>query len=288
MTLLRAIGLLGGAVLAMATWGAGPGTANEPAFTLEGRIEQGALLHGRITPGSRLDLAGEAVPVAPDGRFVIGLDRDAPAQVTVRVRATDGATDSRVLDVAPRDWAIQRIDGLPPAKVTPDPALAERLAAERARILAVRDRRTMTTDWAEGFVWPVEGRISGVFGSQRILNGQARAPHAGVDVAAPEGTPVGAAAPGTVVLADADQYLTGGTVLIDHGMGVTSVYAHLASITVDLGQRVAAGEPIGTVGATGRATGPHLHWGLSWGRARLDPARLVGPMPDPVSEPAVP
>ena len=156
-----------------------------------------------------------------------------------------------------------------------------RIRAENARIAEARAVDRAEPMFESGFVWPVVGPISGVFGSQRVLNGEPRRPHYGVDVAAPPGTPVTAPADGVVAIAHPDMYYTGGTVLIDHGHGLTSVYSHLEEVWVKEGARLRQGDPIGSVGATGRATGPHLDWRINWFDQRLDPALLVPPMPEP-------
>jgi murein DD-endopeptidase MepM/ murein hydrolase activator NlpD len=182
-----------------------------------------------------------------------------------------------MVTVTQRTWDIQRIDGLPPAKVNPDTSVQPRIAAEAERMQAVRRNNRASTDFTQAFRWPAEGRVSGVFGSQRILNGAARQPHYGLDVAGAVGTPVLAAGAGVVTLADPDLYFTGGTLAIDHGHGLVSIYAHLSRLDVKLGQKVASGDAVGAIGATGRATGPHLHWSLSWFDERLDPALVVPP-----------
>ncbi len=162
--------------------------------------------------------------------------------------------------------------------VTPDAKVLKRIRREAKAIGKIRRLDTAETWFADGFVWPVRGPISGVFGSQRILNGEPRCPHYGVDIAAPRGTPVTAPAPGRVALAEADLYFTGGTVMLDHGHGVSSVFSHLDRVSVTVGQVLRRGEALGTVGASGRATGPHLDWRVNWFAERLDPALLVGPM----------
>lgn len=237
---------------------------------LKGALEQGGIAVGQARPGSVVTLEGRAVRVAGDGAFVIGFGRDAPARQTLVV---DGAPQTLV--IAKRDWRVQRIDGLPKDKVTPDPKVLERIRAESRLVAERRDRDSPQSWFLGGFIQPAEGVVSGVFGSQRILNGEPRAPHSGTDIAAPTGAPVRAAAGGVVSLAHDDLYFTGRTVMIDHGHGLSSVYAHLSAITVAEGQTVAQGQIIGKVGATGRATGPHLHWGVSWFDQRLDPEVVI-------------
>jgi murein DD-endopeptidase MepM/ murein hydrolase activator NlpD len=193
----------------------------------------------------------------------------------VRVTFANGAT--RVVDLAAtaRDWPIERINGVPPATVNPPPAIAARIAAEQARVAAVRQRDDARDDYLAPFIWPVQGRVSGRFGNQRIYNGSEGTPHSGMDIAASQGTPVRAPAAGVVSFADPDLYLTGGTVVLDHGRGVSSNFLHLSRIDVRVGDRVEQGSVIGAVGATGRATGPHLHWGMNWFDVRVDPLLVL-------------
>lgn len=253
---------------------------------LDGAFTQGGLVIGRTAPGNSVLFEGRPVHVSADGLFLIGFGRDAPSMAVLRVVRPDGTVEERRLDVAARTYEIQRIDGLPEAMVSPDAAVLARIAAENAEIAAVRARDTGHTWFAGGFVWPVLGTISGIYGSQRILNGEPRQPHYGVDIAVPAGTPVGAPGEGAVVLAEPDLYYTGGTVIIDHGHGLTSALLHLETVTVRVGDHVRPGDPIGTVGATGRATGPHLDWRINLFDARIDPQLVVGPMPKavPVSQ----
>jgi murein DD-endopeptidase MepM/ murein hydrolase activator NlpD len=254
--------------------------AAAPLLQLEGSFVQGGLLRGQAVPGSEVRFAGRALRVDRQGRFLVGFDRDEPRHQELTVRFPDGSRAVRRLEIAPRAYPIERIDGLPPRQVTPRAEDLERISADAALIEAAKARASAAGAVADGFVWPATGRISGIFGSQRILNGEARQPHRGVDLAAPPGTPVGAMADGVVSLAAPDLYFTGGTVMIDHGYGLHSIYAHLSEVAVSLGQRIGQGETIGRVGATGRVTGPHLHWGVFWFDRALDPALLVGPMPE--------
>ncbi|PWR22910.1 M23 family metallopeptidase [Zavarzinia aquatilis] len=246
------------------------------AATLDGEVAQGALVTGHAAPGERISYDGRELHIAPDGRFALGLGRDASGALTLQVTGPAGTTTlSR--PIAPRDWQIQRIDGLPDKKVNPDPEGLKRIETERARIKAARAIDRIAYDWEAGLQWPARGRISGVYGSQRILNGEARQPHLGLDVAVPEGTPVAAAAAGQVTLAEPDLYFTGGTVIIDHGAGVQTLYAHLSRVDVRVGQTVKAGDVIALSGKTGRVTGAHLHFGLAWYGLQLDPAPLLPP-----------
>ena len=226
-------------------------------IALTGTVEQGALVRGEAAPGTRVSLDGKSIRVAPDGKFIFGLSRDAPAHASLAVTYPDGRTITRELAVAPRQYEIQRINGLPPQMVTPDPAVMERIKREREEIIAARATDSDQLFFEVAFEWPVTGPISGVYGSQRILNGEPRAPHLGVDVAVPIGTPVKAAAAGTVSLAEHNLYFTGGTVIVDHGYGLSTIYQHLSRLDVAVGDKVQQGQVIGATGATGRVTGPH-------------------------------
>ena len=256
----------------------GPARAAD-GVSLDGRFIQGGLVHGQAPAGARVILDGQAVAVAPDGRFLLGFGRDHAPKAELVVHLPDGRRVVRAIEVEQRRYDVRRLTGLAAKFVTPDPEDVKRIARDRAAIVAVRGQAPGTPAFDAGFAWPAIGPVSGVFGSQSILNGEPRAPHNGVDVAAPVGTPVGAMADGTVVLAEPDMFLTGQSVLIDHGLGLSSVYIHMSAITVQVGERVRKGQMIGRIGGTGRTTGPHLHWGVNLGQTALDPALLVGPMP---------
>ncbi len=246
--------------------------------TFEGQATQGGLLIGRTHPGARIVHDGRLVRVTADGRFLIGFGRDASATSRVVSILPDGRRDARTIAVAPRRWDVQRIDGLPARQVTPPEVDWARIRRDSDLIKAARRIDSAAPLFESGFQWPVTGRISGPFGGQRILNGTPKRPHKGVDVAAPRGTPVGACADGVVTLVQPDMFYTGKTVMLDHGHGLSSIYVHLHRIAVSEGQHLAKGQVLGTVGQTGRATGPHLHWGVSLFATHLDPQLLVPPM----------
>lgn len=250
-------------------------TAATTPVTLPARAQQGALVIGRTAPGATVEHAGRSVRVSPDGRFVFGIGRDATGDAVVKVRAPGDAVQEVRIAIDPRDWPVERIDGVPPKTVDPPPAIAARIAREQAAVSAARDRDDARDDFAQPFLWPVQGRISGRFGNQRVYNGTPKSPHSGMDIAATNGTPVKAPAAGIVTFAAPDLYLTGGTVLIDHGAGVSSNFLHLSRIDVKVGDRVVQGQVFGAVGATGRATGPHLHWGMNWFGVRVDPLLVL-------------
>lgn len=246
---------------------------------LDGSRQQGGLIRGRTVAGARVVMDGQEVRVSPQGYFLVGFGRDAPAIARVVVISPGGARLERILGVKPRQYRIERIDGLPPKKVTPSEEHLARIRAEVALVKKVRRRDDARTDFLDGFIWPARGRISGVYGSQRILNGKPRTPHYGVDVAAPPGTPVVAPASGVVTLAHPDMYYSGTTLILDHGHGLSSTFLHLSDILVEEGRRVEQGQVVAKVGATGRATGPHLDWRINLFQQRLDPQLLVGSMP---------
>jgi len=256
-------------------------TALAEDLTLEGTFEQGGLVIGKTLPGSEVRFGGRTLSLTPDGHFVFGFGRDAPKTAELTVTYPDGRQETRSLAVAQRTYEIQRIDGLPASKVSPPESVYARIKKENAKIVAVRKLDRPEADFLKGFAWPAQGVISGVYGSQRILNGTPKQPHYGVDIAAPAGTPAYAPADGLVVLAEDDLYYTGGTVILDHGYGLTSAFLHMQDVTVEVGQHLKKGDPMGTIGATGRATGPHLDWRINWFNERIDPAFLVGPMPTP-------
>ncbi len=248
---------------------------------LEGTATQGGLLVGRADPGARIVVDGRRLRISPEGVFLMGFGRDAPTRTRLEVEFPDGDRQTRLIYVRPREYTIQRIDGLPPRTVSPNPEHQARIAREAKLVRQARSLDAARTDFLDGFQWPLTGRISGVYGSQRILNGQPRTPHYGVDIAAPVGAPVLAPAPGVVTLTHPDMFYSGGTLILDHGHGLSSTFIHLDSILVTHGQRVAQGQPIARAGASGRATGPHLDWRMNLFQERLDPQLLVGPMPTP-------
>ncbi|HEV2607954.1 MAG TPA: M23 family metallopeptidase, partial [Xanthomonadaceae bacterium] len=240
-------------------------------------VPQAGLLLGVVPPGSAISYDGRAVRVASNGRFVIGVAREQTGSLTFKLTGPDGSTRMLSIAITPRTFPIERVNGVPEKTVNPPPDIAARIVREQAEVEAVRTRDDDRTDFDTVFTWPVKGRISGVFGSQRIYNGTPASAHSGVDVAAAKGTPIHAPAGGIVTFANPDLYLTGGTVLIDHGHGVSSNFLHLSRIDVKVGDRVEQGQIIGLVGATGRATGPHMHWGMNWFNVRVDPQSLMPP-----------
>ena len=253
--------------------------AAQQAPALDGDLVQGGLVIGTAVPGAQAALNDKPLRVTGDGRFVFGFGRDAPGAARLTVTYPDGTVSDQTLVIAGREYKVQRIDGLPKKFVTPPDAVVTRIRADAEAAAKVRKTDRPDTDFDSGFRWPAIGIVSGVYGSQRILNGEPRRPHFGIDIAAPKGTPVVAPADGLVTLVHPDMYFTGVTLFLDHGHGLSSAFLHLEKVTVREGQKVAKGEQIATVGSTGRSTGPHLDWRVNWFTERLDPALLVGPMP---------
>lgn len=252
---------------------------------VQGNFIEGGLVSARVSPGSTVTIDGEALDVLPDGTTFFGFHREAPEQSLLVVESAAGERCEQSVQVASREYKIQRVEGVPQQTVTPPQEQLDRIARERARVAAAKGRRFERPDLVEaaigGFVWPTVGPISGVYGSQRYYNGTPRSPHYGVDVAVPTGTPVTAPAPGIVTLAEPDLFYSGGTVILDHGYGLSSSFLHMSKVRVEVGQELQAGDILGEVGATGRATGPHLDWRMSWRNRRIDPQLLVPPMPAP-------
>jgi len=257
-------------------------TAGADCVDLSGDPIQGGLLWGQVAPGTEVSADGKPVPVMPDGALLVGIGRDAKAEITLVTEAD--VRCEQVVAIGQRDYRIQRVEGVPQKTVTPPEEVLERIARERALVREAKSMRLERPEflrWVRsGLSWPATGRISGVYGSQRFYNGTPGSPHYGVDVARPTGHPVVAPGPGIITLAEPDLFYSGGTVILDHGYGLSSSFLHLSEVLVEVGDEVTAGTLLGKVGATGRATGPHLDWRMSWFDQRIDPQLLVPPMPD--------
>ena len=238
-------------------------------------VPQGALVFGKVPPGSQVRYRERLLRATGYGTVAFGVGRDETGPLKVDVTLPSGRMEPVSIAVTPRDWPVEHVNGVPPKTVNPPPEIAARIQREQALVTAARERDDERTDFALPFQWPVQGRISGRFGNARVYNGQPGAGHSGMDIAAPDGTPVRAPAGGVVTFASPDLYLTGGTVLLDHGHGVSSNFLHLSRIDVKVGDRIEPGQVIGAVGATGRATGPHLHWGMNWFDTRIDPLLVL-------------
>lgn len=261
-------------------------SAMAKCLQLEGHLVQGGLVWGDAPPGSHVSLDGNALDVLADGTVFAGFGRDAAATAELVVDSGNGQDACRqTLRIARRDYKIQRVEGVPQATVTPPPEQLERIKRERALVGAAKSQKLERPDLVQGalagFEWPAVGPISGVYGSQRVYNGEPRSPHYGVDVAMPTGTAVVAPSAGVVTLAQPDLFYSGGTIILDHGYRLSSSFLHLSKVLVEVGQEVKSGQVIGEIGASGRATGPHLDWRMSWRQERIDPQLLAPPMPKP-------
>ncbi len=252
---------------------------NASPVTLKGDFVQGGMIIGQAQPGSSVMLNKKLLQVAKDGSFVFGLDRDAESGDVLEVQTKEGDYWQKNLVVKPRQYNIQRVEGISKgimSKQKPD-ATWSRIRREGQEISTARKKDLQLLAFKDDFKWPLNGPITGVFGSQRVYNGEPGRPHYGVDIAAPIGTPAGSPADGVITYAD-DMYYSGGTVVIDHGHGISSSFLHLSKIRVNVGDVVKQGRIVGEVGAGGRASGPHLDWRMNWFNRRIDPQLLVPPM----------
>ena len=254
------------------------------AVELTGSVVQGGLLFGQAEPGSSVFLDGTEIAIAPGGQFVIGFGRDETGRRELKVLSPAGDVFLDNIEVQKSQYAIERVDGLPPATVSPDPAAAARIREDARMVATARQHRDNNAYFSGGFSWPAKGRISGVYGSQRILNGEPRNPHFGLDIAAPEGTDVLAPADGLITMTHPDLYFSGGTIILDHGQGLSSTFLHLSKILVEAGTFVKQGDLIARIGATGRASGPHLDWRMNWLDRRVNPQPLLAAIKEPVAK----
>lgn len=263
--------------LAGLAWGSS--VQADPQLKTRGQWQQGGIVFGQVAPGSHVRFAERDVRVTDTGDFVIGLGPDAPAEVVLEVTDGAGRTKHHSFAVGQRQYQTQHVKGVDQKHVTPPPELTERIAREAELVAKVRHRDDPRTDFLQDFIWPLSGPITGVYGSRRVYNGTPRAPHYGLDIAGPTGAKVVAPAAGLVTLAEDDLFFSGGTLIVDHGHGLSSTFIHLCKILVKPGDRVAQGQAIAEVGATGRVTGPHLDWRMNWFDVRLDPALLMTDKP---------
>ena len=249
-------------------------STNAFAVEFKGKFLQGHFIIGITEPGSKIIVGKKEVKVSEDGYFVFGIDRDRKFDVTI-TKITNGKKEKIIKKVLKRKYNIQRIDGLEESKVTPPEEVYQRIKAENNRIGEARAINSDLPFFKDQFIMPVEGIISGVYGSQRILNGKPRWPHYGIDIAAKQGTKIKSSGTGVVTMAEDDLYYTGGTVIMDHGHGISTIYSHLETVIVSVGDKINQGDIIGTVGSTGRSTGPHLDFRINWFQTRLDPMSVL-------------
>lgn len=264
----------------LAAWSGGAVWAMDLTPTLQGQFVQGGMVVGQTQPGAQVRLDDQTLQVSPAGEFVFGFGRDETGTVTLTIESANNEQWSASFVLGERQFDIQRVDGVPQETVTPDEATQQQISADAEQVWHARQPRTDLTYFAGDFIWPAEGPVTGVYGSQRILNGEPRAPHYGLDIAADTGSPAYAPASGVITMTAPDMVLSGGTLIIDHGHGIFSTFLHLDEILVAEGDYVEQGEHIADIGATGRATGPHLDWRINWGSVRLDPELVLPPEPE--------
>ena len=244
------------------------------AVEFKGKFLQGHFIVGITDPNAKILVGKKEVKVSKDGYFVFGLDRDRKFDLII-TKIIDGQKEVITKQVLKRKYNIQRIDGLEESKVTPPESVYKRIKKENN---AIGEARAIDSDlpfFKEKFIMPVKGIISGVYGSQRILNGKPRWPHYGIDIAAKQGTMIISSGSGMVTMAEDDLYYTGGTIIMDHGHGISTIYSHLENVLVSVGDQINQGDVIGTVGSTGRSTGPHLDFRINWFQTRLDPMSVL-------------
>lgn len=248
----------------------------DSSITLWGELTPGSLIVGKAAPGTRLKLNDKPLNVSEDGRFVLGFGRDAELKQTLSWQLP-GSIDrsSRELILSQRHYDIQRVEGVPEQTVTPSADKLERIQKENELVARAREKLLLRNDVFGSFTVPLEGRISGVYGSQRIYNGTPKRPHYGLDYAAPVGTVVKAPLSGVVTLTHPDMFYSGGTLIIDHGFGVSSTFIHLSEVLVREGDEIKQGDSIAKVGSGGRSSGPHLDWRINWFDTRIDPQKVL-------------
>ena len=250
-------------------------STNAYCIEFKGEFKQGSFILGKTSPENKISIDDRNIRVSKDGYFAFGLDRDRKNDVIIKIKK-NGDSEKIIKKVFKREYKIQRIDGLPPKQVTPPPEVYERIKKDNILIGKARSIDTAFDFFKKNFIYPIDKYIiTGVYGSQRILNGKPRRPHYGIDFHAPEGTPVKAMMDGEVTLAENDMYFTGGTIIFDHGHGISTLYMHMKDINVKIGQKIKQGQIVGTLGQSGRATGPHLDIRLNWFDVKLDPATIL-------------
>ena len=249
-------------------------STNSFAIEFNGKFIQGHFIIGKTEPKSKIIIGKKEVKVSKDGYFVFGIDRDRKFDVLV-TKIKEGKKEKIIKKVFKRKYKIQRIDGLPEDKVTPPEEVYKRIKDENYRIGEARAINSNLIFFKNKFIMPVNGIVTGVYGSQRILNGKPRWPHYGIDIAAKQGTKIKASGSGIITMAEDDLYYTGGTVIMDHGHGISTIYSHLEKVMVRVGDKINQGDIIGTVGSTGRSTGPHLDFRINWFQTRLDPMTVL-------------
>jgi len=247
---------------------------NASAIEFTGKFIQGHFILGKTDPGSKIIIDKKEIKVSQDGYFVFGIDRDRKFDILI-TKISNYKKEKITKKIFKRKYKIQKIDGLPENKVTPPESVYKRIKKENNAIGEARAINSDLNYFKNKFIMPVDGIITGVYGSQRILNGKPKWPHYGIDIAADEGTHIKSSGNGIVTMAEDDLYYTGGTVIMDHGHGISTIYSHLENVLVSVGDKINQGDIIGTVGSTGRSTGPHLDFRINWFQTRLDPMTVI-------------
>ena len=248
--------------------------SNSLAIEFNGKFIQGHFIVGQTENKSKIFIDKKEIKVSKDGYFVFGIDRDRKLDLVI-TKVSDGKKERIVKKIYKRKYQIQRIDGLDEKKVTPPEEVYNRIKEENNRIGKARSKNSDLVFFKNQFIMPVKGIVTGVYGSQRILNGKPKWPHYGIDIAAEKGTKIKSSGSGVVTMAEDDLYYTGGTIIMDHGHGISTIYSHLEEVMVNVGDEIKQGNVIGTVGSTGRSTGPHLDFRVNWFQTRLDPMTIL-------------
>jgi murein DD-endopeptidase MepM/ murein hydrolase activator NlpD len=246
-------------------------------LNLKGKPIQGGLIIAQTNPLSIVHINDKKTQMTEGGYFMFGFGRFDEKPINLSIKY-GGETYQSTIQVTKRKFPTEVINGLPPSKVTPNPDVYAQIKADNVKVAKARSFFEKRTDFLQPFIWPADGRVSGVYGSRRILNGKPKRPHYGMDIANKTGTEVVSPASGIVRMAETGMYYTGGTIIIDHGYGLTTTFMHLSQVNVEVGSRIEQGEKIGEIGMTGRATGPHLDWRLNLGKTRLDPQLIIAKM----------
>lgn len=244
----------------------------QPSLEFSGEVSQGGLIVGKTEPENKVTLNGKTIKVAESGHFAFGYGRDETQPQKLIISNNQGLETVKWLTPKAREYKIQRIEGIKKSIMNPNPKAVARAKKDSAQVRAARATDSDLTYFSTGFIAPIEGIVTGVYGSQRVYNGVPKTPHFGIDYAGKKGDPVKAPASGTIILNVPDMFYSGGTMIIDHGHGITSTFLHLSDSYVKVGDKVKQGDVVAAVGSTGRSTGPHLDWRVNWFQTRLDPA----------------
>ncbi|MEW6991589.1 M23 family metallopeptidase [Colwelliaceae bacterium 6441] len=256
-----------------------PVLANNEEFTLSGAIEQGGFVLGKTSHVNTVLFDNKPLALSTTGHFVLGFGRDDTNKHSLVIKKPDGTTFVKSLTPKTRQYKIQRVEGIAKKIMKPNPKSVARAKKDSAQVKLARTTLSNSLAFSQGFIAPIKGTITGVYGSQRYYNGEPKSPHYGLDYAGKKGDPVKAPADGIIILFEPDMFYSGGTMIIDHGHGITSSFLHLSNSYVNVGDKVSKGQVVAAVGSSGRATGPHLDWRINWFQIRLDPMLVLNTRP---------